>query len=237
MYIIWEDRKLVGIGFNIEERFGMKDIIIIGAGGFGRETVQLIDDINSNILQWNLLGFVDDKKEIQGKEINGYQVLGGIDFLNYYEEDVYIVSAIANCRTKKNIIEKLNNKNIRFANLIHPSAVVARDLKLGFDIIIQSNCVLTTNIRIGNHVGISPQCGLGHDCYIGDYCTLFWNVNIGGQVVVEEGCLLGTKTTIIQERRVGSWSIVGSNANIIRDIQDNCTAVGNPAEVIKFHNT
>lgn len=215
----------------------MKDIIIIGAGGFGRETIQLIKDINSVSYQWNILGFVDDNRDIQGKKINGYRVLGEVDLLNNYNYALYTICAIADCQTKKCIIEGLNNKKIRFAQLIHPFAVLASNLELGFDLIIQANCVLTTNIKIGNHVGISPQCGLGHDCHIKDYCTLFWNVNIGGYVVVEEGCQLGTKTTVIQERKIGSWSIIGSNSNVIRDIPEASTAVGNPATVIKCANT
>jgi len=213
----------------------LEEIIIIGAGGFGRETIQLIKDINLVNSEWEILGFVDDNKEIKGKKINGYQVLGEIDYLNDFKTKVFTICAIANCNAKKNIISQIRNENIEFTNLIHPSAILSDKLEIGSGVIIQSNCVITTNIKIGNHVGISPQCGLGHDCYIGDFCTLFWNVNIGGHVTVEEGCMLGTKTSIIQERKVGRWSIVGSSSNVIRDIPTMCTAVGNPAKAIKFH--
>lgn len=214
----------------------MKDIIIIGAGGFGRETVDLIGDINDSNPEWNLLGFVDDNKEIQGKLIEGFQVMGDINFLNNYRRPLYTICAVADCKAKKNIITQLTNPELKYANLIHPSAVISRNLEIGEGIIIQANVVITSNVKIADHVGISPQCGLGHDCFVDKYSTLFWNVNIGGFVLIGEGVLLGTKTSIIQERSIGPWSIIGSHSNVIRDIPRHCTAVGNPAEVIKYHS-
>lgn len=214
----------------------MKDIIIIGASGFGRETAELVEDINDIVPEWNLLGFVDDKKELHGMLINGHRVLGGITLLNNYQKQIFTVCAIANCQIKKRIIKQIFNTNISYASLIHPSAVVSNSLKIGQGVIIQAYSVITSNVKIADHVGISPQCGLGHDSIIEDYSTLFWNVNIGGHVVIGEGTLLGTKSTIIQEKKVGEWSIVGSNSNVIRDIPGHCTAVGNPAKAIKYHS-
>ncbi|NLM97613.1 MAG: acetyltransferase [Halanaerobiaceae bacterium] len=234
MSIIWEDLRLAETGF--EKVIIMKDIIIICAGGFGRETAELIADINDVNPEWNLLGFVDDNKEIQGKEINGYQVLGGIDYLNDYRGSIYTICAVADCKIKQKIISRLTNPGIRFASLIHLTAVISRSLEMGEGIIIQANTVITSNVKIADHVAISPQCGLGHDCFIDKYSTLFWNVNIGGFVCIGEGVLLGTKTFVIQERSIGSWSIIGSHSNVIRDIPQNCTAVGNPAKVIKYHS-
>jgi sugar O-acyltransferase (sialic acid O-acetyltransferase NeuD family) len=209
----------------------MKDIIIIGAGGVGRETALLIEQINCVKPEWKLLGFVDDNEGLQGSLINGYKVLGKIETLNCYE-NMYTVCSISDTKIKKSVISRLDSK-IEYANLIHPSAIIGPDCKMGEGIIIQANCIITTNVFLGNHVQINPQCGIGHDSVINDYCSLFWNVNISGNVNIDEGCILGTKTTIIQGLRIGSWSVIGSAANVIRDIPSGCTAVGNPAKVIK----
>ena len=91
----------------------LKDIVIIGAGGVGRETALIIEDINKVNKEWSLLGFVDDNIHIQGSNINGYDVLGNLEFLENYNKEVYVVCAIANYKIKKNIIEKLKkNRNI-----------------------------------------------------------------------------------------------------------------------------
>lgn len=213
----------------------MKDIIIVGAGGVGRETAQLIEDINSERNQWNILGFIDDNKELHGRNINGYEVLGGIEILNSSIGKPSVVCTISNPVIKNRVLSKLNKSNIKFAKLIHPTAVVSRYVDMGEDIIVQAFCYLSTNIVIGDHVQLNPQCGIGHDSIIGNYSSLYWNVNISGNVRIEEGCVFGTKSTVLQGISVGKWSIIGANATIIKDIPAHCTAIGTPAIPIKFH--
>lgn len=211
----------------------MKDIIIIGAGGVGKETIQLIRDINKVMPLWNIIGIVDDNKEIIGKSFNGVEVIGETDSLNSIRKSTYAVCTISNAVIKKRVIEKVNNRYIEYANLIHPTAVIGEDVILGFGNIIQAYCVVTTNIIIGNHVQLNPQCGIGHDCIIKNYTSLYWNVNISGNVIIGEGCVLGTKTTVIQGKNIGDWTITGANSTIISDIPQNCTVVGTPARMIK----
>ncbi len=211
----------------------MKDIFIIGAGGVGRETVCLIEDINHINCEWNILGFVDDDKSVYHKSINGYPVLGGIDFLNQYNSDVYAICTVSNGEIKKRVIDRIQNPNVRFASLIHPSVIMSKYVEFGEGIIIQANNVLTSNIKIGNHVQVNPQCGIGHDVVIEDYASLYWNVNLSGFVKISEGVILGSKSIVIQNKRVGQYSIIGANSTVIDDIPDHCVAVGSPAKPIK----
>ena len=152
----------------------MKDIVIIGAGGVGRETAWIIEQINMKKPTWNIIGFVDDNKEIWNGEINGYKVLGNLSCLN-----------------------DLENK-FEFATIIHPDAYLNRTIEIGRGSIVYPGVIMTTNISIGNHVIVSPKCGIGHDSVIKDYVSLLWNVNISGFDVIEEGVLIGSGATIIQ---------------------------------------
>ena len=210
----------------------LKDLIIIGAGGVGRETALIVEDINNKSREWNLLGFVDDYKEI-GEDINGYKVLGGNDYINNYEKEVYVVCAIANYKIKKNIIEKIKNSNVKFANLIHPSVNLNKTVEIGSGCIIYANSIITANISIGNHVIVSPKCGIGHDSIIKDYCSLLWNVNVSGNVVLEEGVTMGSGSTIIQGKRVGHGSFIGAGAVVIEDINEESVAVGVPTRYVE----
>ena len=209
----------------------LKDLIIIGAGGVGRETALIVEDINNKSREWNLLGFVDDYKEI-GEDINGYKVLGGNDYINNYEKEVYVVCAIANYKIKKSIIEKIKNYNVKFANIIHPSVNLNKTVDIGNGCIVYENSIITANINIGNHVIVSPKCGIGHDSIIKDYCSLLWNVNVSGNVLLEEGVTMGSGSTIIQGKRVGYGSFIGAGAVVIRDVKPNSTAVGVPLRYI-----
>lgn len=210
----------------------LKDLIIIGAGGVGRETALIVEDINNKSREWNLLGFVDDYKEI-GEDINGYKVLGGNDYINNYEKEVYVVCAIANYNIKKSIIEKIKNYNVKFANIIHPSVNLNKTVDIGNGCIVYENSIITANINIGNHVIVSPKCGIGHDSIIKDYCSLLWNVNVSGNVVLEEGVTMGSGSTIIQGKKVGSGSFIGAGAVVIEDIEKDSVAVGVPTRYVE----
>ena len=211
----------------------LKDIVIIGAGGVGRETALIIEDINNVNKEWNLIGFVDDNDNIQNTKINDYDVIGKLDYLLNYEKEVYVVCAIANYNAKKYIVNKLkSNKNIKFATLIHPTTTLNRTVEVGEGCIIYQNVMVTTNVIIGNHVIVSPKAGIGHDTVVKDYCNLLWNVNISGNVVLKEGVLVGSGATVIQGLEIGEGAILGAGAVVIRDIPMNKVAVGNPTRLI-----
>ncbi|WP_139906067.1 acetyltransferase [Clostridium thermarum] len=210
----------------------MKDILIVGAGGVGKETALLIEQINEVKPTWRLLGFLDDNKSLQGTEINGYKVLGSIDEIESFS-NVYAVCAIASYNVKKKIVEKLSKTNISFAAIVHPSISIHRTCSIGEDVIIYSGVTMTSNVKIGNHVILSPGCGIGHEAVIEDYSSILWDVNISGNVHIGTGCFLGTGSTVIQNIRLGREAIIGAGAVVIKDVPEGCTAVGVPARIVK----
>jgi len=213
----------------------MKDIVIIGAGGFGREVVQLIEDINTDIKTWNLLGFIDETVGKQETFINDIPVLGNLEwFEKANKSNLYTVCAIGNPKDKYNLISRASDYDINFANLIHPNAKVSKYTEFGIDCIICNNTFISVNTKIGNHISINPGCGIGHDTIIKDYSTIYWNVILSGNVCINEGCELGSKADVLPKMTVGKWSIIGAGAVVTCDIPDNCTAVGVPAKEIKI---
>ena len=213
--------------------WNMKDLVIVGTGGVGKETALIVEDINEISQEWNLLGFIDDNKELIGKEINGYKVLGDREFLNNFDKEVYVVIAIADYCIKEELVKYLTNKNIQYATLIHPSVKINRTISIGKGCIIYQNVIMTVNINIGNHVIISPKCGIGHDSLIEDYVTVLWNVNISGSEKIRQGVTLGSGCTIIQGLEIGRGSFVGAGAVVIRDIDESKTAVGVPTRYVE----
>ena len=210
----------------------MKDLIIVGTGGVGRETAQIVEEINKVKKEWNILGFIDDNKDLIGKLINGYRVIGNRIYLNYFEREVYVVIAIANYSVKKELVKFLTNKNIKYATIIHPSVKINETVKIGEGSIVYPGVIMTVNIDVGNHVIISPKCGIGHDTIIEDYVTLLWNVNVSGSERIRQGATLGSGCTIIQGLEIGKNSFVGAGAVVIRDVEENKTAVGVPSRYI-----
>ena len=211
----------------------MKDIVIIGAGGFGREVAWLIEDINKIEPQWNILGFVDDNEDIIGAELNGYKVLGNVDWL--LDQKLHVVNAIGDPVTKKNAKNRLLASENKYPILIHPSVIYSDSVNFGEGSIICAGCIITVDIEIGKHVIVNLDCTIGHDAKIGNYSTILPSVNVSGFVNIGECVSVGTGSAIIQGVSIGENTIVGAGSVVIRDLPANCTAVGSPAKPIKFH--
>jgi len=212
----------------------MKDIVIIGAGGFGREVAWLIECINKVANEWNIVGFVDDNESIQGTVINGYKVVGNIEWLRHQE--FYVVNAIGDPITRKKLMERIKDSKNNYPILIHPNVICSNKVKIGEGSIICAGNIITVNIEIGKHVIVNCDCTIGHDAILGDYTTVFPSVNISGFVKTEECVSIGTSSAIIQGVTVGKNSIIGAGAVVVKDLLANCTAVGIPAKPIKFHD-
>lgn len=218
------------------ERGHSPGLVIIGAGGLGRETAWMVQEINIASPAWKLLGFIDEDCKNHNKILNGVPVLGGFDCVEDIacrHRPLYAVCAVANPAGKKNLVKKALACGLLFANIIHPSVTISPFARLGTGIIVAANTIITVNVTLGNHVAINPGCGIGHDVEIQDYTTLFWHVNLSGNVTIESECLLGTKTVVIQGVTVGRKTITGAGAVVVHDIPACCTVAGVPAKPIQ----
>ncbi len=214
----------------------MKKIVVVGAGGFGREVIEIFKDCNKIKKEWDILGFVDDTPSLLGKYINGYPVLGDIGWLIQNSYEINCVIAVGDPRGKKQIAEKLEKSEVNFVSAIHPSVIMSEFVEFGRDVIICAGCILTVNIKIENHVCININSTIGHDVIIEDYSCIMPSVKISGNVVLKKGSYIGTGAAFIPKISVGKWSIVGAGAVAISNIPDNVVAVGIPAKVVKSTN-
>ena len=213
----------------------MKDLIIVGAGGFGREVAWLVERINQKNGTWNLLGYLDDGEEMQNKTINSYPVLGTVDDVGKFP-DAYFAVAIGSASARSRIVDRVFSRepNARYGILIDPSVEMSDSVKIGDGSIICAHTIMTVDITIGRHVIVNLDCTIGHDAVINDFVTVYPSVNISGNTEVGGASELGTGTQIIQGKKIGTGSIVGAGAVVVRDIPEKCTAVGAPAKPIKF---
>ena len=214
----------------------MNKIAIYGGGGFGREVKMLIDQINKNDRKYDFIGYFDDGVP-KDKIIDGSKFLGGINELNTYSDKLLLVVSIADPKIKLKIIESINNFNISFPILIHPSCIIGDNfIKIGEGSIICASNIITVNVEIGKHVILNLSCTVGHDTKIGSYSSFMPSVNISGEVVIGDQVYCGTAVKIINQVKIGEGTIVGAGALVHKDLPPHCTAVGFPAKPIKYHN-
>lgn len=213
----------------------MKNIVIIGAGGFGREVKTLIDSINNQTPTYRFLGFYDDGFK-KGQIINGCPVLGGILDINVINIQCSVVIAVGDPQTKQGLYEKIKNSNVDFPNIIHPNVLLSDDfVEIGMGNIICASCIITCNINIKDFVILNLMCTIGHDTIISSFSSFMPSVNISGDVLIHEKVYVGTGAKIINQLEIGANTIVGAGAVVSKSLPENCTAVGIPAKPIKFH--
>lgn len=209
-----------------------RDIVIVGASGFGKEVAFLIEDINARSPSWRIAGFLDDDEAKHQSRCLGYPVLGGTDWLKSHS-DVACTVAIGDPRVRRRVVRRLEGWGIEFPCLVHPSVVMHRSVVMQDGVILCAGNILTVEIRLGRHVHLNLLNTVGHGAVLGDFCTIYPGVNISGDVTLHEGVSMGTGSEIIQGLGVGAGSVVGAGATVVRDLPSNVVAVGSPAKPIR----
>ena len=210
------------------------DIAIYGAGGFGLEVAMLIGQINQVRSRWNLIGFFDDGVPV-GAVVNEWPVLGGMQALNARSKPLAVVFGLGIPKTRQFVVDKLDNPNLWYPSLIHPSVVMGPSdyVEIGSGAIICAGTIITTNIRIGRYVILNLACTVGHETEIGDCCSFMPTCNISGEVKIGQASFWGTGAKVINRCSVGDHTTIGAGAVVIGDLPPGVTAAGVPAKIIK----
>lgn len=211
-------------------------IVIVGAGGMGRDTQWLIERINESGTKetYEILGYIDDGIE-KGTMINDYEVLGGIDDLIEYKEPVAVAFALGNAKIRQKLVEKcMKNPNLTYPNLIDPSVIMSERVMLGCGNIICTSVIITTNIWIGDFNLICNRSIVGHDDRIGNFNTLYPGGLLSGNVRIDTLTEIGTGSQIIQGLRITDEVIIGAGSTVIRDIEMPGTYVGSPVRRVNY---
>lgn len=212
----------------------MEKIVIIGAGGMGRETLDVIEYQNTLEKKWEFLGFIDEDPKLWDLKVREYPVLGGIKwFEDNYSCEIKIIIGIGNNYTRKMMVNKLLKYEPKFASLIHPSVNITKQVKLGPGSIILAGCTLTSNITIGEHVIINIGTTISHDSNIKNFVNLCPGVHISGNNLINEDVYMGTGSLTINDIIIGKGTYVGAGAVVTKSLPEYVLAIGVPAKPIK----
>lgn len=205
----------------------MKDIVIVGASGFGRELLQWIKDINKVEKTWNVLGFIDDNTHaLDGFECE-YSVLGTINDYQPHNNE-YVALAIAAPHVKEKVVNTLKEKGAQFATIIHPTAVIGDHNQLGEGLIMYPRSEITVNVKIGDFVTILSS-SLGHDAVIDDYVTISSWCDITGGVHICKRAYLASGVKIVPGRTIGEDAYISIGSIVMNNIKPGYKVMGYPA--------
>jgi sugar O-acyltransferase (sialic acid O-acetyltransferase NeuD family) len=205
-------------------------LVLAGAGGFARETVELVAAINDLRPTWDLVGFLDDDERLHGTTISGTPVVGPMEWARDHDVSIAVCTGSpSNYTSRARIVGRLGLPVERFATLTHPTAVLPRSVQIGAGCVIHALTVATGHSRIGEHVAMMPAVVVTHDDVIDDFVTIGAGVRLAGGVHVGIGAYLGSGCMIREDRRVGEWSLVGMGSVVTRDVPCMQIWAGNPA--------
>lgn len=214
----------------------MKDIVIYGAGGFGREVACMIREINEIQPQWNLIGFFDDGKPIGNSVSHFGKVIGNRDTLNNWPTEIGVIICVGDPLTLTKIRSSINNTKITFPNIISPTFKIAdvETFSIGEGNIIKGHCSVTTDVKIGNYNMLNGYVNIGHDVTIGDFNVFMPGARISGEVSIEDANLIGADSFIKQGIRIGSQVTLSPLSALLTRPKDGNVYIGNPAKIFKF---
>jgi sugar O-acyltransferase (sialic acid O-acetyltransferase NeuD family) len=214
----------------------MIDLVIIGAGGAGREAFWVFQEENRVARKWNVLGFIDESPALHGASFCDVPVLGDFSWLERNSNKNFQgLCAVGTPKVRKHLVQRLEGLGLSFATVIHPSARLSEWVEIGPGSLICAGAILTTQVKIGAHSIINIACSISHDTVVGAYCNINPGCHIAGAVQIGDGVDLGIGASVIQNRKIGEWSIIGAGAVVTTNIPSNVTAVGVPCGVIKMH--
>lgn len=210
----------------------MKDIIIVGASGFGREVLRLIENINEKLPTWKVLGFLDDNPNaLEGVECE-YSIIGSIKDWQP-KPNQWLACALAFPEIKKRVVESLKERGASFAVLIHPNAVINPRSRIDEGTIVTNNCSISDNAHIGKFCTILGS-GIAHDASVGDYSTLSGHCQLNGHVEVGTMVYMGCGVLVAPSIKIGDGATVGIGSVVISKIKAGTKVFGNPAKKMDF---
>ncbi|MDO5682397.1 MAG: NeuD/PglB/VioB family sugar acetyltransferase [Propionibacteriaceae bacterium] len=206
----------------------MSRLVIVGAGGFGRELYQAVEDSPEfrRSLDIDTVGFIDDNPApdlIRGPRFGGIS-----DFVP--EPGDLGLCALGRTAVRKKVVASLEERGLHFPAFVDDRAMVGASVELADGVVICARTFITADVTIGRHTQINSGCSIGHDVTIGEFVTMSSGIHLTGGVTVESEAWLATGVIVIPGRTIGAGAMAGAGSVVIRNVKPGTTVFGNPAK-------
>ncbi|HET9738541.1 MAG TPA: NeuD/PglB/VioB family sugar acetyltransferase [Solirubrobacteraceae bacterium] len=212
-----------------------RPLLLVGAGGFARETLELVQAINRAIPTWDVVGVLDDDAGTHGRRIHGVEVIGPSAAVHDHP-DALVTACVASPDDplrRLALVSRLALPPERYATLVHPAAVVPTSASIGHGTVLHATTVLTADIELGAHVAAMPAVVLTHDDVIGDGVTFGAGARIAGTVTIERGAYIGSGALLREGLTVGAGAVVGMGAVLTKPVPAGEVWAGVPARRVR----
>jgi len=211
----------------------MKNLIIVGCGGFAREVFWHAHQSHGFGSEWRIKGFIDGDVKLSAAEYARLpaKVLGDIDSYDICAQDVFTV-AVGTPKARRHLAEKISARGGNFVNVISLSANIMPTVELGRGVIVCPQVVVGDGARLGNFVAINVASTIGHDSQLGDFSCIMPHVAISGSCQIGAEVLVGSGAIILPRARVADGATVGAGSVVLKKVRAGVTVFGNPSAEI-----
>jgi sugar O-acyltransferase (sialic acid O-acetyltransferase NeuD family) len=208
----------------------MKRLIIVGAGGFGRELYVWAGQHPECGRAWTIAGFLDDNP-LALVPFGSFAPVLSLSGHKPSADNLYLVG-LGMPELKEKLVAPLVSAGAEFLTFVHPQALVGARVKLGQGVVICPGAILSVDIEVGDFAMVNLNCTIGHDASLGPWTSLSAQCDITGHVRVADRVFMGSRASVIPEKSIGSRAIVGAGAVVCSDVPADVTVVGIPARIL-----
>lgn len=207
-------------------------LVVVGAAGTGRETLDIIEAMNQAGAGIDVLGVLDDfpaPAHLERLEARSVPFLGSVDdWIASRSDPCSFVIAIAWPQVRRAVADVFEGAGHHPATLVHPKALIGSQVNLGEGSVVYAGAQISTNVNVGRYAILNAQCYIGHDSILDDYVSVNPGARISGEVFCGQDVLIGGSSTILQGQSIGPRTVIGASALVTRNVPGGVTVKGVP---------
>ena len=210
-------------------------LLLVGAGGFARETLELIRAVNRHSPTWRVLGVLDDDPRRHGSRMHDVEVIGPCEQVSEHP-DALVCACVASPDDpggRLALVARLGLPAGRYATLVHPSAVVPDSASIGPGSVLHAAAILTADIVLGSHAAVMPAVVLTHDDRIAEGVTFGAGACVAGGVTIDARAYIGSGALLRERISIGAGSVIGMGAVVTRSVPAGEVWAGVPARRLR----
>lgn len=205
----------------------MKNLVIAGAGEFGRELYWTILDAEGYGRDFIIKGYVDAAAPSTFTKLQ-VPVLGTPDDYEIQEDDVF-TCAIGSPGSREKVIKSLLNRGAEFINIIHKTAIIHGNVKYGKGLVMCPYTAIGDSSEIGDYVVLNGYSAIGHDSVVGDFTCIMSHCDITGHTKIGRSVFIGGGAGTVPKAKIGDGAYVGAGSVVLRKVNPGVKVFGNPA--------